>query len=180
VLGLVFLSSGLAKLVPHFPNLIGPVWLEERLAPYGLALFARFIALSEVFAGSLLLTRRFPTLGALALLPILSCILMVTVSLQWRGTPFVNSVFLLLNLAILAYDYPKLRPLVADDDIARDCGSNPGSLRFDVAWIAILAFVLSGLALLPTGMFPKYALVLGGAALVTLAVIDWTRGRRAA
>jgi uncharacterized membrane protein YphA (DoxX/SURF4 family) len=73
VLGLVFLSSGLAKLVPHFPNLIGPVWLEERLAPYGLALFARFIALSEVFAGSLLLMRRFATLGALTLLPILSC-----------------------------------------------------------------------------------------------------------
>ena len=47
-LGLLFLISGLAKLVPGFPNTMGPVDLEQTLAPHGLALYARFIAVSEV------------------------------------------------------------------------------------------------------------------------------------
>jgi uncharacterized membrane protein YphA (DoxX/SURF4 family) len=38
-LGLIFFSSGLAKLTHGItPGLIGPVWLEERLAQYSLAL----------------------------------------------------------------------------------------------------------------------------------------------
>src|SRR6187401_416150 len=74
-LGLLFTISGLAKLIPGFPNTMGPVNLEHSLAPYGLALFGRFIAVSEVGVGLLLLTRRFATLGALALVPMLTCIL---------------------------------------------------------------------------------------------------------
>jgi uncharacterized membrane protein YphA (DoxX/SURF4 family) len=114
LLGIVFLTSGMAKLVPGFPSVIGPTWLVKSLEPHGLALFARFIALAEVLAGSLLLTKRLATLGALLLLPIVTCILVIVVSLRWQGTPYVAVILLLLNLALLAYDASKLKYIVVD------------------------------------------------------------------
>ena len=68
---------------------MGPADLENTLAPYGLATYARFIALSETGIGLLLLTRRFATLGALFLAPMLINILVLTASLHWRGTPYM-------------------------------------------------------------------------------------------
>ena len=114
-LGILFLTAGLGKLVPGFPGLMGPPWLEDVLAKYDLALFARFIAYSQILIGWLLLSRRFATLGALMLLPMLLNILMVTISQDWRGTPYVVSVFLLMNLWLLAADFHRLKFLISDD-----------------------------------------------------------------
>jgi hypothetical protein len=61
-LGLMFLSGGLSKLMP-FPGVMGPVWLEESLIPYGLGFYARFIAWSEATIGLMLLTRLTAVLG---------------------------------------------------------------------------------------------------------------------
>ena len=71
----------------RFPGIIGPVWLETELSKYGLDVYARFIAFSQIITGLLLLTQRFATLGAIMLLPMLLNIWMVTISLQWSGTP---------------------------------------------------------------------------------------------
>ena len=112
-LGLIFLSSGLGKLTHGLtPGLIGPIWLEERLAPYGLGLWATFVAWSQVVIGALLLSQRFSTLGAVMLVPMLANILVITISLQWRGTPYVNSVLLAMNLFLLWVDRERLKPLV--------------------------------------------------------------------
>jgi hypothetical protein len=70
-LGIIFFSSGLAKLTHGLtPGVIGPVWLEERLAQYGLSMWAQFVAWSQVLVGALLLSQRFATLGAVMLVPI--------------------------------------------------------------------------------------------------------------
>lgn len=114
-LGLILFPAGLAKLVPHFPALIGPPWLERELAPYGLALFARFVAYSQVLVGLLLVSQRFATLGAIMALPMLLCIWVVTISLHWQGTPYVVFVLLLLNAWLLALEYHKLKFLLHDD-----------------------------------------------------------------
>lgn len=113
-LGLIFFTSGMGKLTHgDFPGLIGPVWLEERLTSYGLAFWARFVAWSQVGVGLLLLSQRFSTLGAVMLVPMLTNILVITISLQWRGTPYVNAVLLAMNLYLLWADREKLKSLVA-------------------------------------------------------------------
>ncbi|MBK7871217.1 MAG: DoxX family membrane protein [Saprospiraceae bacterium] len=114
-LGYIFFSAGMAKLLDgQFPGIIGPVWLEERLAEYGLGLFARFIAFSQVIVGLLVLSQRFATVGAVMLFPIITTTLMVTISLEWRGTPYVLGFFLLLNAILLLADYHKLKFLLTD------------------------------------------------------------------
>lgn len=107
-LGLIFFTGGMSKLMP-FPGIIGPTWLIERLAEYDLELYGYFIAYSQVIIGLLLLSQRFATLGAVMLLPLVLNILMVTVSMHWRGTPYVLSVLLLLNVFLLIADYHRLK-----------------------------------------------------------------------
>ena len=112
-LGLIFFSAGLGKLTHGLtPGLIGPIWLDERLAQYGLSLWAQFVAWSQLLIGALLLSQRFALLGAVMLVPMLVNILVVTISLQWRGTPYVNAVLLAMNLFLLWVDRERLRPLV--------------------------------------------------------------------
>ncbi|WP_170827431.1 hypothetical protein [Roseivirga sp. 4D4] len=98
----------------QFPGLIGPVWLEERLAEHDLGMYARFIACSQILAGLLLFTQRFATLGAILCFPIILNIFMVTVSMKWQGTPYVNAFLVLLNAWLLAYDYHKLKFILTD------------------------------------------------------------------
>ena len=148
-LGLLFLISGLAKLVPGFPNTMGPVDLEHTLAPHGLALYARFIAVSEVGIGLLLLTRRYATIGALMLVPMLVSIIVITYALEWKGTPYLVAVFLLLTLILIAYDLPKLAVLVGDRAAApgrigcrRISRSLPGSPRLEPSCSCLASFAL--------------------------------------
>ncbi len=115
-LGLIFFTAGMSKLYfeHQFPGIIGPVWLEERLAEHDLGLYARFIAGSQIMAGLLLFTQRFATLGALLTFPIILNIFVVTVSMGWQGTPYVNFFLLSLNAWLLAYDYHKFKFILTD------------------------------------------------------------------
>ncbi|MGV3587475.1 MAG: hypothetical protein ACO1OF_10755 [Adhaeribacter sp.] len=148
-LGFIFFSSGLAKLFfeHKFPGLIGPVWLEARLAEYNLGLFARFIAYAQVTIGFLLLTLRYRVLGAIALLPMLLNILVVTISLQWQGTPYVIAVFLLLNILLLLAEAPKLLPLLGFRTSYQFPvnGTQPGTTI--LIWLFGLALVMASISL---------------------------------
>ena len=106
LLGVVFLSSGVGKFYGS-SGLIGPGWLFERMATYELLPFAIFIAFAEFVVGYLLLVRRWTTLGAIMLVPMISSILVVVISLGWQGTPYIDTVFLLMNLYLLYYDSDK-------------------------------------------------------------------------
>jgi uncharacterized membrane protein YphA (DoxX/SURF4 family) len=172
-LGLLFLISGLAKLIPHFPNTMGPVNLEAVLEPHGLALYARFIAVAELGTGALLLTRRFATLGALMLVPILANILVITSALQWVGTPYVVSGFLLIALGLLVYDYPKLAMLVADRPTAGPTTTR--QLLLASSWLAGLGLLtgLFGMWHFASPAVPGVWVLL--ALLVALVIVEWRR-----
>ncbi|UZD24415.1 hypothetical protein PBT90_13550 [Algoriphagus halophytocola] len=122
-LGFTFWGSGMAKLFyeHQFFGWIGPVWLIEELEPYGLGLYGKFIALSQITIGYMLVTTRYKLLGSIMMLPLIGNILMVTISLQWKGTPFVLGFLLLLDLILLWQYRDFFRPLIDE-----------GKSRFDI------------------------------------------------
>lgn len=111
ILGVVFLSSGIGKFYGT-SGLIGPGYMFKELAQYDLLLFAIFVALAELIIGYLLLIRKFSTVGAVMLFPMITNILVVVISLKWQGTPLIDAIFLLMNLYLLYYDRHKLYPLL--------------------------------------------------------------------
>jgi len=146
-LGLIFFTAGMSKLYfeHQFPGLIGPVWLEERLAAHDLGMYARFIAGSQIVAGLLLFTQRFATLGAILTFPIILNIFMVTVSMKWQGTPYVNFVLLSLNAWLLAYDYHKLKYILTDKvDQLKQQHLVRKNKKADGVWaLSVVAIILS-------------------------------------
>lgn len=123
-LGFTFWGAGMVKLYAghQFIGWIGPPWLVERLAEYKLGLFAEFIAVCQITIGFMLLTTRFKLLGSIMMIPMILNILMVTVSQNWAGTPYVLAVLLLMNLYILWQYRDFFGPLV-------DEGENGGKLN---------------------------------------------------
>jgi hypothetical protein len=102
-LGFTFWGSGMVKLYAghNFIQWIGPPWLVERLVEYDLGLYAQFIAICQIIIGFMLMTTRFKLLGSIMMVPMIVNILMVTISQNWTGTPYVLAVLLLMNFFIL-------------------------------------------------------------------------------
>lgn len=115
VLAVIYLSAGLSKLFHDVPNIIGPVQLIDELAKHNLALFGYFIALMQAVVGALLLSQRFRLIAALMLLPMHICITIIPISLGWHGTPWVNTVLLLMLFTLLYDDRTRLEGLVRAD-----------------------------------------------------------------
>ncbi|MBX0334376.1 hypothetical protein K3G39_14125 [Pontibacter sp. HSC-14F20] len=174
-LGLIFFTAGMAKIFyeHRFPGLIGPVWLEEKLAEFGLGLFARFIAYSQIVVGFMLLTLRYRTLGAIALLPMLLNILLVTISQVWKGTPYVLAFFLLLNLALLAAEAPKLLHLLGVRTNYATTAHSP--IRYGLIWLSGLSLVLCSVPLSFQSQTAAYLLC--GAGIATGLYTYWNGGR---
>jgi len=163
-LGLTFFTTGMAKLTyGNFPGYIGPIWLEQTLAPYGLGMWVRFLAWSQVTVGLLLLSQRFATIGAIMLFPLIANILMVTISLGWQGTPFVNGFLLLLNVFLLAADYQKLKFLFFDDmGEIRQMPVKRTFRQVDRLWLAGLLICLASPLLLSLHRFAPLSLAMFG------------------
>ena len=85
----------------NFIQWIGPPWLVERLAEFDLGLYAQFIAVCQIVIRIMLLTTRNKLLGGIMLIPMILNILLVIISQNWRGTPYVLAVLLMLNLVLL-------------------------------------------------------------------------------
>ncbi|MBC5772737.1 DoxX family membrane protein [Pontibacter sp. KCTC 32443] len=164
-LGYIFFSAGICKLTNgNFGQIIGPPWLEESLAKYGLGLFAQVVAVSQVVCGTLLLSQRFSLLGAVMLVPMNVAILAVTVSMDWQGTPYVNTVFLGLNLVLLGLEYKKFRFLfqpMQEYSITPSTTDPIGQDKY--SWLGIgfcaLTMVMAFVSISLTNMFALLAFV---------------------
>jgi hypothetical protein len=113
-LGFTFWGAGMVKLYAghRFIGWIGPPWLVERMEDYELGFFAEFIAVCQITIGFMLLTTRFKLLGSIMLFPMILNILMVTISQNWTGTPYVLAVLLLMNFYLLCQYRDFFRPLL--------------------------------------------------------------------
>lgn len=142
-LGFVFFTAGMGKLTQgqYFPLTMFPMSLSKMLAPYGLGLWGEFVAWSQVVIGFLLMSQRFATVGAIMSLPLIVNIFFVTVSLEFKGTPYLNAFLIFLNLYLLAADYHKWKFLFSDD--AAELRKTPARRKY---WKVDL-FILAGLLL---------------------------------
>ena len=166
-LGFTFWGAGMVKLYEghNFIQWIGPPWLVERLAEFDLGFYAQFIAICQIIIGFMLLTTRYKLLGGIMLIPMILNIMMVTISQNWRGTPYVLAVLLLLN-GILLWQYRDyFKPIVQEEPMKNPSRKAPArAWQGHLVWLAglglclgsisvsyfqlTLAFILAGLGLI--------------------------------
>jgi uncharacterized membrane protein YphA (DoxX/SURF4 family) len=148
-LGYIFFSSSLCKLSQgQFGQIIGPCNLETELAPYKLALFAIIIAISQLIIGILILSQRYALLGAIMTVPMNICIMAITLSQAWMGTPIIDAFLLFLNALLLLYDYPKLRFLILPQSEYLVKKNILDQSFFNATWqyLGIIAGVVAGIS----------------------------------
>jgi len=141
-LGFTFWGAGMAKLFHEheFFGWIGPTWLIEELESYGLEFYGKFIALSQICIGYMLVTTRYKLLGSIMMIPMIGNILMVTISLEWRGTPFVLAFLLLLDLILLWQFRDFFRPIIDEGKSQFDIKTRSIRIRNGhLVWLAGLA-----------------------------------------
>nr|WP_314495991.1 DoxX family protein [uncultured Chryseobacterium sp.] len=113
LIGFSFIPSGLIKVFgQRFTSLpdSNPVGhLFESF--YQLGLYWNFLGLAQVLAALLLMSQRFATLGALLFLPIISNILMITLSIDFSYTYVITTLLFFAVLLLLLWDYQKIVPL---------------------------------------------------------------------
>jgi uncharacterized membrane protein YphA (DoxX/SURF4 family) len=146
LLGFIFFTAGMGKLTHghYFPLTMFPMSLAKILAPHGLAMWGEFVAWSQVLIGFLLMSQRFATLGAIMSLPLILNIFMITVSMGFMGTPYLNAFLICLNLFLLAADYHKLKFLFMDDVSAyRAVPLRRQCWQADALWAVALALCLA-------------------------------------
>lgn len=167
-LGYVFFSSGLCKLANgHFGQLIGPPFLIADLEPYGLGSFAVFLAFSQVMTGALVLSQRWSLMGLVMLVPMNASILAATLSMQWQGTPFVNSFLLIINILALLYEWKTLRFFLLPETKEVRLPSRTQQLfpNFGLATSIVVAALVAAI----TARFSQPAMLFFGVATLTLA-----------
>ena len=70
------------------------------------------LLLAQVVAGALMLLPRTATFAAVAFFPVALNIFVITVALEFRGTPFITGPMLVGAAALLAWDWHRLRGIV--------------------------------------------------------------------
>lgn len=171
-LGFTFWGAGMSKLYAgyQFIGWIGPRWLVEKLAEYDLGLYAQFIAVSQIVIGFMLLTTRFKLIGSIMLVPMLVNILMVTISQNWAGTPYVLAVLLVMNVSILWQYRDYFKPLLDESFApAPQRTKSIRSLAGHAVWTAGLGLNLLSIAVSFGQLYLAYALAGLGVALGILA-----------
>jgi hypothetical protein len=114
LLGLAFLPTGLVKLMGDRFTIIS---IENPIgaffeAMYQTGAYWQFLGLSQMLAAVLLLIPRTATLGAVVFFPIAVNIFVITVALDFRGTPFMTAGILLASIFLLCWDYDRLKTIV--------------------------------------------------------------------
>lgn len=79
---------------------------------YASGLWWKFLGLGQLVAGLLLMTQRYSKLGALMFFPIVANVFVITVSYDFRGTPFITGLLLLANIFLILWDWDELKVLV--------------------------------------------------------------------
>jgi hypothetical protein len=79
---------------------------------YQTGLYWQFIGWAQLLAGFFLMTQRYAKLGAVLNLPIILNVFVITISMEFGGTPVITGLMLLANLLLIVWHWGELRSLV--------------------------------------------------------------------
>ena len=138
----------------------------------------RFLGLSQVLAGVLILIPATAFYGALLFLPILVNVVVITIAIEFKGTPMITVPMLLANLWLLAWDWPRWRAVLIAD-VSRPLTRGWSTLEragwlLGAASVAAFFFAVRGATLKGAAGVLVGLGVLGGGMVVTA----WVRGAR--
>jgi len=166
-----FIPTGTVKLLGQRFTTIPPTSAIGAFfeAMYQTGLFWRFIGAVQVVAGLLLLVPRVAHIGALMFLPVICCIAVLTVALDFGLTEVVTAAMLGAVLYLCLWDYDRFRGLLTSRPLEAQLGIPV--LRLDRweriafgAWaLALLTFFASTRSFLPASV-GRLAIPLGVAA----------------
>lgn len=114
ILAIAFIPSGMTKLLGNrftvlpLDNPVG-FFFEAFYQAHG---WYRFVGFAQVLAAILLLIPRTATLGAAIFFPIVLNIMLVTWSIDFRGTKFITLGMFLANLYLICWDYDKFKAIL--------------------------------------------------------------------
>lgn len=114
LLALAFIPTGLVKLLGERFTALGvdtPVGFFFE-AFYQSGMYWNFIGASQVIAGLLILIPRTATVGAFVFFPIVLNIFVITVSVGFKGTPFITGPMVLACLFLLCWDYDRWKGIL--------------------------------------------------------------------
>ena len=114
LLALAFIPTGMVKLLGQRFTLMSPDTAVGGFfeAMYQTGFYWNFLGLAQVMAGVLLLLPWTATLGAAVTFPLVLNIFLVTVSVGFRGTPFVTGGMLLAATFLVCWDYHRLKAII--------------------------------------------------------------------
>ena len=159
LIGFAFVPAALKKVLGQpftDPTNRGP-FHEFLHGFYATGAFYTFVGVMQMIAAVLLCTQRFATLGALIALPILSAIMVFCWSTGVVFTSFVVTLMTLGTVGLLAWDWHKLRLVLARDDRHSETTVAPITERIDMRlWEACGAAIITlylGSALVRGGVY---------------------------
>lgn len=174
-----FIPTGLVKMMGERFTLISPehpigAFFE---AMYQTGLYWRFLGATQVIAGLLLLWPRFAHLGAAIFLGVITNIFVVTVALDFTGTPIVTGLMLMAVLYLCLWDFHRFRPLLTETPFAHSVAQHQLDrwefAGFVVFALSLLGFFMSTRSFIGTG-FNLVLIGAGcGAGLLTLGRFMW-------
>ena len=146
-LGLILMLAGNEKLT-GIPDIIGPNYLVSELEQYGLGLYGNFIAFSQFVIGFILLTNRLGVLGEIMALPMFANIFIITISLNWRGTPLEVGYLLTLNVFLILSNWHKVKFIIAEEDAGlKKILVSRSNIKLDMVYLLLFLVMISGLFL---------------------------------
>jgi hypothetical protein len=164
-----FLPTGIVKLLGR------PFTIMDPSTPVGLFFHAmhqsgaywRFIGLTQIVASLLLLIPAVAHLGAMVFFPVIVNIVVITVSMEFKGTPAVTVMMLMANLLLLAWDYHRWRGLLTTQPLTAAV-PEPRRLTAMERWLYVLGAVFGITFFLGTrSLVPR---AIGGPAFIAAAI----------
>jgi len=114
LLAAAFIPTGIVKLLGRRFSVLS---LDQPVGAffetlYQTGLYWQFLGFMQVMAGVLVLIPRLAALGAVFYLAIMANIFVITLSMDFAGTPVVTGLMLLATLYLLAWDYHRWKLLL--------------------------------------------------------------------